>query len=383
MNIESWKFSLSLVAAVFIGSLAGSAFIYQDMNSEIDSLKDKVANSTSTRLVYVNGTDGSLHPVFEKVDQSVVYIEARGDKSTQGSGFVYSQKGYIITNEHVVDDADTVTVSFTDGTTRKAEIVGTDPYTDLAVLKVDKAGLKPLELANSSQVVTGQRAIAVSNPYGFRGSLTAGFVSQVGRSLPVQEVGLEGFRIRNVIQTDAAINPGSSGSPLLNKYGEVIGVNTAIETQTGGFSGIGFAVPSNTVKRVVPDIIKSGDAKHPWIGVTGRDMNRKLAKIMNTTQETGFLVMNVSRNSPASRAGLQGGNRTVKINGLRYIIGGDIIVGMGGERMRDIEDIKNFLATEADVGETVKITVQRNGKEVTMPLTLADRPDDRLPPAQR
>jgi S1-C subfamily serine protease len=382
MRIESWKLSLSLVFAVFIGSIAGSVFMYQGMGEEIDSLEDKVANSGNTNIVYVNGSDGSLAPLFQKVDQSIVYIEARGDESSQGSGFVYSRKGYVVTNEHVVDDADSVEVSFTDGTTRKAEVVGDDPYSDLAVLKVDKSGLQPLELGNSSDVRPGQKAVAMGNPFGLRGSMTVGYISQVGRSLPVQEVGLEGFRIRNVIQTDAAINPGNSGGPLMNVHGEVIGVNTAIETNTGSFSGIGFAVPANTVKRVVPEIVNSGDAKHPWIGISGRDMSREIAEKMNTTQETGFLVMNVSQNSPASEAGIKPGNRTARIGRLNYRIGGDIIVGMNEEKMRDIQDIKKFLALDADVGETVNMTVMRDGKNVTLPLTLADRPEEKLPPAE-
>jgi S1-C subfamily serine protease len=378
MKLESWKFSLVLVSAVFLGTLTGAGFMYTEFNDEVQTLQNQVETSTNTRLVYINGSDGSLAPLFEKVDQSVVSVNAFGPNNSQGSGFVYSKRGYIVTNEHVVDDARRVEVSFTDGTTTEATVVGIDPYTDLGVLKVNKEGLSPLDLANSSAVQPGQKAIAMGNPFGLRGSMTAGYVSQIGRSLPVQEVGLEGFRIRNVIQTDAAINPGNSGGPLLNIQGEVIGVNTAIETRTGTFSGIGFAVPANTVKRVVPEIINQGEAQHPWIGVRGRDMNQRVAEEMNTSVTTGFLIMGVNSDSPASKAGLQGGNDTVVIDGIQYTTGGDILVAMNGQEMRDIEDIKAFLAQKVDVGDKINVTVVRDGERITLPLTLADRPEENL-----
>jgi S1-C subfamily serine protease len=376
MNVESWKFSLIIVSAVFLGSLAGTGFMYTEFSTEVQALHNEVDTSTNTRIVYVNGSEGSLAPLFEKVDQSVVSINAVGPNSSQGSGFVYSKSGYIVTNDHVVDDASRVEVSFTDGSTATARVVGNDPYSDLAVLKVDKRGLTPLDLANSSSVRPGQQAVAMGNPFGLRGSMTAGYVSQVGRSIPVQEVGLEGFRIRNVIQTDAAINPGNSGGPLLNVHGEVMGVNTAIETRTGTFSGIGFAVPANTVKRGVPEIINQGEAQHPWIGVRGRDMNGRVAEAMNTSVTTGFLVMEVNPNSPASRSELQGGNETVIIDGTQYTIGGDILVAMNGQEMRDIEDIKSFLAQKVEVGEEIDVTVIRDGERITLPLTLVDRPEE-------
>jgi S1-C subfamily serine protease len=276
----------------------------------------------------------------------------------------------------VIEDADKVQVSFTDGSTKNADVVGADPYSDLALLKVNKDGLKPLELANSSAVSPGQKAVAMGNPFGLRGSMTVGYVSQVGRSLPVQQAGFEGFRIRNVIQTDAAINPGNSGGPLLNVQGEVVGVNTAIESRTGTFSGIGFAVPSNTVKRVVPEMIQEGEAEHPWIGVRGLTVNNQIAEEMNLSSSKGFLVMNVTEGGPADLAGLQPGNMTVEIDGADYTLGGDVIVGINGEEMRDIDDILSFLAADVEVSEEVSIQVIRDGERVEVPLTLQDRPDN-------
>lgn len=376
MKIESWKLSLSLVAAVFLGSVTGSAFMYQEMNSEIDTIRDEIEGNTRTQITYVNGSDRNLAPLYDKVDDSVVIVNAAGNEASQGSGFVYSKKGYIVTNEHVVDDADRIEIRFADGSNRPASIVGTDPYSDLAVLRVDKSGLQPLDLANSSEVEPLQKAVAMGAPFGLGNSATVGHVSQTGRSLPVQQIGLEGFRIRDVIQTDAAINPGNSGGPLLNVQGEVIGVNTAIETQTGTFSGIGFAVPSKTVERVVPEMISQGEADHPWIGVRGLSVNSDIADEMNLNSTRGFLVMNVSEDGPAERAGIRPSNRTVNVNGSSYQVGGDIIVGINGQEMRGIEDILTYLAREAEVDEEVEVTVVRDGRRVRVPLTLQDRPEE-------
>ncbi|QGA80791.1 S1C family serine protease [Candidatus Nanohalobium constans] len=378
MDISADRVSFLIVAAIFAGGALGSGLVYTQMSSQLDSLEENLENQNDadTQIVYVNGSDQSLAPIFEKADQSVVYISAQGEESSQGSGFVYSRRGHIITNEHVVDDADNVEVSFTDGTTGEATIVGTDPYSDLAVLKVQKDNLQPLKLGNVSDVRVGQEVVAIGNPFGLRGSMTSGIISQKGRSLPVQQVGLEGFRIRDVLQTDASINPGNSGGPLLNTEGEVIGVNTAIETNTGSFSGIGFAVPASTVKRVAPDIISDGDAEHPWIGVSGTNMNRDLAKEMETNSTKGFLVMNVSKDSPASKAGLQGGKETVRLETGTFVVGGDVVVGIDGEEMRDLDDILNYLAQDAEVDEEVELTIIRNGERMNIPLTLESRPED-------
>jgi S1-C subfamily serine protease len=376
MKMKAERFSVLMVLAVFLGGLAGSGFMYMQFQDQVDSLEHRVESNTNTRFVYINGSQGTFAPLYEEVDESVVIVNAAGNEASQGSGFIYNESGYIVTNEHVVDEADRVNVRFTDGSTREAQMVGEDPYTDLAVLKVSKRNLDPLPLADSNDVRPGQRAIAMGAPFGLDNSITVGYVSQVGRSLPVQEIGLEGFRIRDVIQTDAAINPGNSGGPLLNSQGEVIGVNTAIETETGTFSGIGFAVPSNTVERVVPQMINRGEARHPWIGIRGLSMNEELADAMDTNQTSGFLVMNTSIGGPAERAGLRGGNTTEKINGINYRVGGDIIVAIDGQEMQGYQDIITFLARKASVGEDVTVTVLRDGERVDIPLVLEDRPEE-------
>ena len=376
MEISADRVSFLIVAAVFAGGALGSGLVYQQMDQEIDRINDEIAEQSSTQIKYINGSEAGLSALYQKVDPSVVIVNARGNEASQGSGFIYSKNGYIITNEHVIDNANNIQIRFSDETTRQAEIIGEDPYTDLAVLKVDKSGLKPLQLANSTEVKPGQKAIAMGGPFGLGNSLTAGYISQVGRSLPVQEIGLEGFRIRDVIQTDAAINPGNSGGPLLNREGEVIGVNTAIETNTGTFSGIGFAVPSNTVKRVAPQIIEQGEAGHPWIGVRGTNVNQEIADAMNLNSTQGFLVMNTSENGPAEEAGIRPGNRTIETERGIYTVGGDVIIGINGQEMNNLEDVLQYLAREAEVGEEITITVLRNGEEVEVPLTLADRPEE-------
>lgn len=379
MEISADRVSLIIIAAVFAGGALGSGLVYHEMSSEIDTLETSLSdrNDAQTQITYVNGSEASLSPLYEKVDQSVVIVNAAGNEASQGSGFVYSRIGHIITNEHVVDGAERVEVRFNDGSNKNAELLGMDPYTDLAVLKVDKSGLQPLELANYSEVEPLQKAIAMGAPFGLGNSATVGHVSGMDRSLPVQQIGLEGFRIRDVIQTDAAINPGNSGGPLLNKQGEVIGVNTAIETQTGTFSGIGFAVPSKTVRRVAPEIINEGETEHPWIGVRGLSVNSDIANAMDLNSTRGFLVMNTSKGGPAENAGIQPGNRTETIDGRTYTLGGDVIVAIDGQRMAGLEDILTYLARETEVGEEVDITVIRDGERVEVPLTLEDRPEDK------
>lgn len=371
MDTETKIEYFGVAAVLLFGAVLGGAMTYNIMDSRLDSLEAQL-NNTGKKVVYVNQTrQDLLVELFDDVDQSVVSISTFGEKDSEGSGFVY-RENYIVTNEHVVEGANRIEVTFTDGSTVNAELVGKDRYTDIAVLKVKKKGLEPLEMANSSNVRVGQTAIAMGNPFGLRGSMTSGIVSQKGRLLPVAG----GFSIPNVLQTDAAINPGNSGGPLMNLNGEVIGVNTAIQTNTGTFSGVGFAIPANTVKRAADSIIEKGDYDHPWIGVSGRSMNSDIAEAMGVNQTTGFLVVDVVEDSPAAEAGIQPGNTTAIINGFQMVIGGDIIVAINGQEMRGITDVLNYLNTEVSVGEEVNMTVIRDGERITVPLTLEKRPND-------
>lgn len=361
---------LAAITLLLLGAVVGGGVSVGYADQRMDALEQKVQQANSNKnVVYLNSEQDSMSQLFKDTDQSVVSITAFGSKNAQGSGFIYSENGHIVTNQHVVEGANRIEVSFIDGTTRKARVVGTDPYTDLAVLKVNKKELESLEIGNSSKVEVGQRAVAIGNPFGLRGSMTSGIISQKGRTLRTQG----GFSTPNVLQTDAAINPGNSGGPLMNIQGDVIGVNTAIETNTGVFSGIGFAIPSNTVKRVVPELIKDGDYSHPWIGVSGIDVNQDIAEEMELENSTGFLVIDVVEGSPAEAAGLQGGDRNATIDGSEIEVGGDVIVAINGQKIRGISDILLYLARDAEVGETVQITVIRDGERIQVPLTLESR----------
>ncbi len=364
---RSEKILSGLTVVLLISVLGLSAALYTAFE-DIQSLEGQVSDiENQERVIYTNDTDRGFQSIYERVGDSVVYIQ---NGNSQGSGFVYREDGYLVTNEHVVSDQETVQVTFTDGETLNAEVIGTDPYTDLAVLKVDREDLRPLEFSPTGNVSVGQRAIAIGNPFGLESSMTTGIISQKGRSITVEG----GFSIRNVLQTDASINPGNSGGPLLNREGEVVGVNTAIETNTGTFSGVGFAIPSDTVQRVVPTMIEQGEYEHPWIGVRGQDVRPEIAEAMNLNSSSGFLVLEVVEDSPANKSGLQPSTEEVEIDGDPALIGGDVIVGIDSKEVRGIEDILEHLALRTDVGDTVELKVIRDGEREKIDLTLESRP---------
>lgn len=302
-----------------------------------------------------------------------------GPQYGQGSGFVYNKDGYIITNNHVVADADSITVVFADGTEADATLVGTDPDSDLAVIKADVAAdkLVPVSLGDSENLKVGQFVIAIGNPFGLDGSMTSGIVSGLGRTLPAEARTVSGnqFSIPDIIQTDAAINPGNSGGPLLNLDGEVIGVNTAIATNVGTFSGVGYAVPAETVKQVVPQLIDNGQIEHPWIGISGREMNRALAEAMDLdSDQRGVLVVEVVADGPSDKAGLQGSNSEVTIDGFPVMVGGDIIVAIDDQPVVEFDNLLSYIVQKTAVGDTINLTALRNGEQVQVAVTLEARP---------
>ncbi len=318
----------------------------------------------------------TLPELFSKVEQSVVQITVqKGNARGVGSGFVYDKQGHIVTNYHVIEGASRVTVTFLDGTSYRASIVGSDPYTDLAVVKVDvdSSKLVPLPLADSSRLRVGEQVAAIGNPFGLSGSMTSGIVSQLGRMLETAN----GFSIPDVIQTDAAINPGNSGGPLLNMYGAVIGVNTAIASRTGEFSGIGFAIPSNTVKKIVPVLITEHRYRHPWLGVSGTDITPEIAEALNLQEARGFLVIDVVANSPAAKAGIRGGSSAnmISVDNRMVRLGGDIIVGVDDIQVRRISDILIYLQREKSVDDVITLHIIRDGKEMSIDVVLAERPN--------
>ena len=294
----------------------------------------------------------------------------------EGSGFVWDKEGHIITNNHVVENATEVEVFFEDGTSAPATILGTDPDADLAVIQVDLPAdeLVPLPLGDSEALDVGQLAIALGNPFGQDFTMTSGIISAVGRTI---KSGTSSFSIPKVIQTDAAINPGNSGGPLLNRNGEVIGINTMILSKSGSSSGIGFAVPINIAKQVVPTLIKGESVQRAWLGISGTTLTSDVAQYMKVPGDTqGALIINVAHDSPADKAGLHGSDKVLKVSGTEYPLGGDIITAINGEKIVEMDDLISYLMENTQPDDTVTLSIiHDNGKTEDIKVTLAARPD--------
>ncbi|MDQ5843231.1 MAG: trypsin-like peptidase domain-containing protein [Thermoproteota archaeon] len=338
-----------------------------------------------TGLMMLNAESKVFNQVFKKVQNSVVQITStinvvgpiingnplQGESTSLGSGFIQdAAKGLIITNNHVIQGSNTVDVTFASGNTYSAKVIGTDPLSDLAVLQIvddfSAEHIASLQLANSSQLEIGQQVIAIGNPFALSNSMTNGIISQVGRLLPNQEMG---FSIPDVIQTDAAINPGNSGGPLLDVEGNVIGVNSAITSQTGEFAGIGCAIPSNTVARIVPYLIKDGKYDHPWLGIAGVNLTPNLAQQLGLPRDSkGVVIASVTPGSPAADAGIVG--RVQNGN----IPAGDIITAIDEHQVKRMEDIISYVEEQRSVGDSVVITVNRGGQSQDLTVTLQPTP---------
>ncbi len=332
-------------------------------------------NITNTNFESVDlELETALINLYQRVNPAVVHIRVFVENQEftiplgTGSGFVYDIEGHIVTNNHVVADGDSFEVVFSDGTQSKAVIVGTDVDSDLAVIKVEQlpSGVQPVPLADSTAVQVGEFVAAIGNPFDETGSMSIGIVSGLGRTLESQRVaeGVGRFSLPQVIQTDAAINPGNSGGPLLNLNGEVIGVNSNILTRTGTNSGVGFSIPVNAVKRVVPAIIVNGSYTYPYIGIRMLSVDTTWQEELETTQSTGAYVTDVSIGTPAEEAGLIGQEGP----------GGDLIIGINGRTILSSDDLISYLVFETEVGQTVDLTIIRNKEEMTIPLTLGARP---------
>jgi S1-C subfamily serine protease len=337
-----------------------------------------------------NATESSpLTQIFKQVENSVVQITSRvpnpnmqiiingnplGGQSTRlGSGFVYDKQGHIITNNHVIDGATTADVTFVDGNSYRAKVVGNDPSSDIAVLQItddfSQENLSPLALSNSSSLQVGQQVIAIGNPFGLSDSMTTGIISQTGRLLPNPETK---FSTPDAVQTDAPINPGNSGGPLLNLQGQVVGINTAINSATGEFSGIGFAVPSNTIARELPTLIQKGTYDHPWLGISGGLMTPDQGLSAGLPRNyKGVVVGSVQPGSPAEKAGLQGIPQGDISIGQKI---GDIITGVDGHPVRTIDDLINYIDLHKTVGDNVVLTISRQGQITNLNLVLSARP---------
>jgi S1-C subfamily serine protease len=282
---------------------------------------------------------------------------------------VYDLEGHIITNNHVIEDADSITVTFIDGTIADAILVGADPYSDLAVIKVEvqSSKLKPVELGDSSELQIGESVIAIGNPYGLANTLTYGVVSALGRQIDSES----GYPILNVIQTDAAINPGNSGGPLLNTKGEVIGMNTAILSSTEDFSGIGFAIPSETIIKELNSLILTGSFQHPTLSITCVDLTPSINNALGLLSSTsGTLVVSVTKGGSADQAGIKGGTKIAFIRGRILTIGGDVITAVDGLPIKSYFDLIVYIEKNKNIGSTITLKIIRNGTLMDVLLTL-------------
>ena len=311
----------------------------------------------------------NLIQVYRQTNPGVVFILT---SLGSGSGFVYSQDGYIVTNNHVVEGGSNFEVVFYNGERREASLVGTDADSDLAVLQVDSLpeSAAVLPLAQPEDLQVGELVIAIGNPFGEQGSMSLGIVSGLGRSLPSQRaaIGQSTYSLPQVIQTDAPINPGNSGGPLLNLNGEVVGVNAAIATASGTNSGVGFSIPIEAVRLVVPELINEGEYNYAYMGASFD------GELTLTDQERydlptyfGAYVVTVTDGSPADEAGLQAANPQTGQDG-------DLIIAIDGQPVEDFNDLNSYLVFNTTIGDTVELTVLRNGQEVSVPLTLGARP---------
>jgi len=337
-----------------------------------------------------NALEAQVIAVYETVGPAVVNITNRSyaydwfmrpsPQEGSGSGFVYDTEGHIVTNYHVVENAEELLVTLASGQVYQAEIVGVDPTNDLAVIHID-AGValpEPVALGDSDKLRVGQFVLAIGNPFGLEQTLTIGVISALGRVIQSPE---DNRFIGEAIQTDAAINPGNSGGPMLELKGRVIGVNSQIISPSGASAGIGFAVSANTVRRVVPELITRGYYPHPWLGAQMLSLTRSVAEVlreagMNVPVDTGLLVIEAVRGAPADKAGIQGGSRLVRIGRYQIPVDGDIIIAIDGESVNDFQELTVYLETQTAADSTVELTIIRNGEELLVPVTLQERPQE-------
>jgi S1-C subfamily serine protease len=322
-------------------------------------------------VVQITSTDTSVQ---DTPSLSPLQLPNATPDQALGSGFVIDKAGHIVTNYHVIEGADQIEVSFSNQDTLRATVVGSDPSTDIAVLRVEASSrsLTPLVLGNSGVVRVGDPVVAIGNPFGLARTATAGIVSAVQeRTIAAPN----GYPIDHVIQTDAPINSGNSGGPLLNNRAEVIGVNSQIAPAQGssGNVGIGFAVPANTVKEVVAQLVATGQVNRAYLGISGTTVNAELGRVFRLPVDAGVLVEDVGDDTPAARAGLKAGSTPTVVAGEGYTLGGDLIVALAGKRVASLEELRDVLADHKP-GETVKLEIYRGHRQQTLDVTLGRQP---------
>jgi 2-alkenal reductase len=329
---------------------------------------DILANSAQSDS-YAQNLETTLINLYQIANPSVVYI-INGQGS--GSGFVYSENGYIVTNNHVVDGSQQVEVVFSTGERMLGELIGSDADSDLAVVQVDQLpkGVQPLPLADFESIQVGEFVVAIGNPFGETGSMSMGIVSGVGRSLQSQrgEANMGSYSLPEVIQTDAPINPGNSGGPLLNLNGEVVGVNSAIATTSGSSSGVGFAIPSSAIQRIVPVLIDEGSYTYSYMGVAfDNEISLEDLSTYDLEQTQGVYLLQVNPGGPADKAGLKAADPQTGR-------GGDLIIAIDGQPVNSFGALNSYLVFHTSPGQTIQVTLIRNGEPMEIPLTLGARP---------
>ncbi len=388
MSLASLRPVAALVASAALGGIVavGAVALLGGLDSGT-TVVTQTAAGESPALAPASTKGMTVNEIYERAASGVVRVNSTTNstsasgaapfgtpgQSALGSGFVIDKTGHIVTNYHVVEGADEVTVSFSNRDTVKAQVVGTDPSTDLAVLSVNvsASALTPLPLGNSDAVEVGDPVVAIGNPFGLDRTVTSGIVSAVQRLITAPNR----FTIDHVIQTDAAINHGNSGGPLLNSRGQVIGVNSQIETgdTATGNVGVGFSVPANTVKDVVAQILRTGRVDHAYLGISGQAVTPDVADTYNLAAKKGVLVESVTSDSGADKAGLEGGRRQVVVAGETYVLGGDIIVAFDGHQISSIEELRDAVA-EHKPGDKVKVVVYRGANKTSVTVTLGRQP---------
>jgi S1-C subfamily serine protease len=390
--------TLAVVAVLaFAGGLALSPQLYAVAQAANGEAVFELAPATSAEPAWQSDDtlarfEAALIDIYQRALPSVVDIEVTqrvtigmtnrlGQEDLfrrgEGSGFVWDQAGHIVTNYHVVEDAEAVKVSFADGTSAEAQVIGTDPDADLAVLEVDlpASELQPLVLGDSDALQVGQLTLAIGNPYGQDFTMTSGIISAVGRTIPSNS---SSFSIPEVIQTDAAINPGNSGGPLLSRLGEVVGINSMILSDSGSSDGVGFAIPINIAKQVVPSLIAGREYEYAWLGISGTSLTDEIMEAMGLAPDTrGALIISVAQNGPVGRAGLRGSQGVLTIAGQEVPYGGDIITAIQEEPITDMDDLITYLVEHARPGDQVTLNVIRSdGARENVTVTLGVRPEN-------
>lgn len=356
----------------FIAAFWGLQSQLEDMKTTLSEQNNKIRDlQNQIEIIDTNNQAGlmSWSTIYNQLKDSVVLIQTN---LGLGSGFVYDTEGHIITNHHVIEDAETIEVTFLDGNITSATVVGMDIYSDVAVIKIDSqvTKLQPVVIGASSDLVVGEAVAAMGNPFGLSDTLTVGIVSALEREMEAAG----NYVIIDVIQIDAAINPGNSGGPLVNSKGQVVGVNAAIQSETGTFTGIGFAIPSDTVKREIDEMIETGSYKHPWLGVSALNVNIAIADAIGLDKPQGVLLVNVTEGSPAEQAGLMGADQEIMVEGQTIPIGGDVITGIDGVATIRMTDLVVYMERNTSPGDVVVFEIIRSGEERNIEVTLGERP---------